>query len=75
MGFAAYSKGKDLFSWWGDYHEEHKELALFAQFLLDAAVQLASVERLFKDYSRFHTQVRNWLSTQKMHEQQLLSII
>jgi hypothetical protein len=38
----------------------------FAMFLLDAPVQAASCERLFKDFSRFHTKTRNRLGKEKL---------
>jgi hypothetical protein len=38
----------------------------FAIYVLNAPIQSASCERLFKDFSRYHTKTRNRLSREKM---------
>eukprot|EP00977_Amphora_coffeiformis_P000526 scaffold132_cov170-Amphora_coffeaeformis.AAC.5 len=50
---------------WAMWVDDHPEMATLAQFLLSAAVQSASCERLFKQWMQFHTKSRNRLQPEK----------
>ena len=56
-------KKEDVVEWWEENADELPEIANLAKFLLDSPIQGASCERLFKDFARFHTKVRNRLHT------------
>ena len=58
-----YNDGEDPHEWWDFFKDENPEVAVLAQFLLDAPVQSADVERLFKSFSEFLSDKRNRLNT------------
>jgi hypothetical protein len=41
--------------WWALQEREYPEISSFAMFLLSCPVQSASCERIFKNYSAYHT--------------------
>jgi hypothetical protein len=57
----------DSVLWWGWQSCEEPILANFAMFLLSCPVQSASCERVFKNYSAFHTKKRNHLGSKKTY--------
>ena len=68
-------KKENLVKWWEENAVELPEILKLAKFLLDCPIQSASCERLFKDFGRYHTKVRNKLdasttlkSTQILHD-------
>ena len=76
-GMATYQgeNEENVVEWWEENAVEFPEIANLAKFLLDCPIQSASCERLFKDFDRFHTKVRNKLhasttlkSTQILHD-------
>jgi hypothetical protein len=58
----------DPVEWWGDLLVEYGPLATLAMFLLDAPVQSATCEQIFKNYAAFHTKKRNQLGNQKVYQ-------
>ena len=62
-----YKDGTDPVDWWMRQRDEFPSIAALAMFLLDAPVQSASCERLFKEFSRFHTKGRNRLHPRTTH--------
>ena len=58
-----YTEGEDPYDRWDYFKDEETEVAVLAQFLLDAPVQSADVERLFKTFSEYLTDKRNRLKT------------
>jgi len=62
-GLDPWNNTKDVLEWWQMQREEFPTLSLFATFLLCAPVQGATVERVFKDFSSFHTKKRNNMKT------------
>ena len=65
---STYKQGNDPVEWWSRQKEEYPSIANLAMFLLDAPVQSANCERLFKEFSRLHTKVRNRLDPKTTHE-------
>ena len=53
-----YATGEDAVEWWVMQSSEYPEMAELAMFLLDCPVQAATCERIFKEFSRFHTKRR-----------------
>ena len=58
----------DPVEWWSDLLVEYGPLANFAMFLLDAPVQSATCEEIFKHYAAFHTKKRNQLGSTKVYK-------
>jgi hypothetical protein len=58
----------DPVEWWRDLLVEYGPLANLAMFLLDAPVQSATCERIFKNYAAFHTKKRNQLGNKKVYK-------
>ena len=52
-------KKENVVEWWEENAVELPEILNLAKFLLDCPIQSASCERLFKDFGRYHTKVRN----------------
>lgn len=67
LDVGAFKDGSDPFDWWRRQKVEFPAIANLAMFLLDAPVQSASCERLFKEFSRLHTKSRNRLDPQTTH--------
>lgn len=57
---------------WQEQRREHTNLARFAQWIFSASIQSATCERLFKDFSQFHTKKRNKMSHALVHKQALV---
>ena len=53
-----YAQGENAVVRWDSQMSNYPELAGLAMFLLDCPVQAATCERIFKEYSRFHTKRR-----------------
>ena len=62
-----YKVGSNALDWWRRQKRENPSIANLAMFLLDAPVQAANCERLFKEFSCLHTKVRNRLDPQTTH--------
>jgi hypothetical protein len=62
-----FDAGEDPVEWWGLQKSEHHEIANLSMFLLDCPVQAATCERLFKEFARLHTKLRNRLSSKTVH--------
>ena len=67
LDLVPYMEGSDPVDWWMRQIDEFPAIATLAIFLLDAPVQSASCERLFKEFSRLHTKARNRLHPQTTH--------
>ena len=67
LDFSVYNHGENPVDWYVLHDQDYPEMSRLAVFLLGAPVQSASCERLFKDYTRFHTKERNRLTAQKTH--------
>ena len=63
-----FTPGENEVEWWGENLDENPFLATFAMWILDACIQAASCERLFKDFAQFHTKVRNRMKTATTHD-------
>ena len=57
----------DPVEWWSNLMVEYGPLANLARFLLDAPVQSATCEEIFKHYASFHTKKRNQLGSRKVY--------
>jgi hypothetical protein len=66
--FDPFEPGENSVEWWGLEKSEHPEIANLSMFLLDAPVQAATCERLFKEFARLHTKLRNRLKPTTTHE-------
>lgn len=58
-----YEEGQDPYDWWSFFMDEQPEICILAQFLLDAPIQSADVERLFKTFAEILTKKRNRMAT------------
>lgn len=58
-----FTPGSNAVTWWQVNQDELPELATLSWFLLDAPVQGADCERLFKDLARYHSKSRNRLQS------------
>jgi hypothetical protein len=69
-GECLYSPGYDPVPvmWWLEQKTKHFEIANWATWLLDAVIQSATCERLFKDFTRFHTKVRSRLKSRTVQK-------
>jgi hypothetical protein len=65
-------KNDDPVEWWKLQQCEFPEMSNFAMFLLSCPVQSASCERIFKNYSAFHTKKRNHLDSQQTYKMTLV---
>jgi Mg-chelatase subunit ChlI len=65
--FDLFERDENAVEWWGLQQSEHPEVSNLSMFLLDAPVQAATCERLFKEFARLHTKLRNRLKPATAH--------
>lgn len=63
-----FEHGENEVEYWNMQKLEHYEIANLAAFLLDAVIQAATCERIFKGYAQFHTKARNKLHPETTHQ-------
>ncbi len=66
--FDLFERDENAVEWWGLQQAEHPELANLSMFLLDTPIQAATCKRLFKEFARLHTKLRNRLKPETTHE-------
>ena len=54
-------KKENVVEWWEENAVDLPEISNLEKFLLNCLIQSALCERLFKDFGRYHTKVRNKL--------------